>query len=70
MSKTKSIFVTALVFSMLALIVLGAYLLETKVHLWIIGAFALYGLASGTVKFCCWLEQEESLPPAHFGEDE
>lgn len=68
MSKVKSIFVTALVTVMLALIVLGAYLLKAKVYLWIIGAFAVYGLVSGAIKFCGWLQKEheaEELPPAH-----
>lgn len=71
MSKAKSIFVTVLVAVMLATIVIGAYLLEVIVWAWIVGALAVYGLASGAVKFCLWLQKEhdaEAITPLGFRE--
>lgn len=71
MSKAKSIFVTVLVAVMLTLIILGAYLLKVKVWAWIVGALAVYGLVSGAVKFCLWLQKEheaEAMEPLGFGE--
>ena len=71
MSKAKSIFVTALVAVMLATIVIGAYLLEVIVWAWIVGALAVYGLVSGSVKFCLWLQKEhdaKAITPLGFRE--
>lgn len=71
MSKSKSIFVTAIMAVMLAIIVLGAYLLKAKVWAWIVGSLAVYGLVSGAVKFCLWLQKPhdaEAITPLEFGE--
>lgn len=66
MSKSKSIFVTALVALMLAAILVGLYLLQMRVYMIFMGLLGLYGFLCGAFNFCQWLGKEQSplpLPP-------
>lgn len=65
MSKSKSIFVTALVTVMMAAIIVGLYSMQHKVFVVFAGLLGLYGLICAAVNFCRWLEQEAPLMPAH-----
>ena len=65
MSKSKSIFVTALVTVMMAAIVVGLYTMQHKVFVVFAGLLGLYGMLCAAVNFCRWLEQEAPLMPAH-----
>lgn len=65
MSKSKSIFVTALVTVMMAAIIVGLYSMQHKVFLVFAGLLGLYGLICAAANFCRWLEQEAPLMPAH-----
>ena len=63
MSKSKSIFVTALVALMLAAIIVGMYLLKYRAYLIIIGLMGVYGYLCASFNFCQWLGKETPLPP-------
>lgn len=63
MSKSKSVFVTALVAGMLAAIVVGLYLLKSRAYLIIAGLLGIYGFLCAAFNFCQWLEKETPLLP-------
>lgn len=63
MSKSKSVFVTALVAGMLAAIVVGLYLLKSKAYLIIAGLLGIYGFLCAAFNFCQWLGKETPLLP-------
>lgn len=63
MSKSKSVFVTALVAVMLALILVGLYILKMRVWMIAAGLLGLYGFACAAFNFCQWLGKETPIPP-------
>ncbi len=64
MSKIKSVFVTALVMSMLALIICGLFMLEYRAFYVIIYFLAVYGCTHITIDFYTWLRKVPPLLPA------
>lgn len=69
MSKSKSVFVTALVALMLAAILVGLYKMESKAFFIIAGFFGIYGFIGGAFGFCSWLGKEQPLLPAKSKDD-
>lgn len=68
MSKIKSIFVTAIVFLMLAIITLACSQLCKPAFIIIVGFMSSIGFAGCTIAFCRWLQKpaehkEESVSP-------
>lgn len=63
MSKSKSVFVTALVTVMMAAIIIGLYSIQHKVFVVFAGLLGLYGLICAAVNFCRWLGEESPLLP-------
>lgn len=63
MSKSKSVFVTALVAVMLVAIVVGLYLLKSRAYLIIAGVLGIYGFLCAAFNFCQWLGKETPLLP-------
>ena len=64
MSKSKSVFLTALVAGMLTAITAGLYLLGYKAWMVIVGFLSLYGFLCASFNFCQWLWKEPPLLPA------
>ncbi len=64
MSKIKSIFVTALVASMLGLILCGLFALKSPAFGVLVAVLAAFGGAHGTVNFYHWLRKTPPLLPA------
>lgn len=73
MSKAKSIFITAVMAVMLSVILVGAYMIEPKIHTGISLALMLYGFFRGSFDLCAWLQKEPAAEPKHLetvqGED-
>lgn len=64
MSKIKSIFVTALVASMLGLILCGLFVLKSPAFGVLVAILAAFGAAHTTVNFYHWLRKTPPLLPA------
>jgi len=62
MSKVKSIFVTAVMAIMLALILVGLHQIEPKAHTALTVLLALYGFLCGAMNLCTWLQQKPAEP--------
>jgi len=62
MSKVKSIFVTAVMAVMLALILVGLHQIEPKAHTALTVLLAVYGFLCGAMNLCGWLQKEPSEP--------
>ena len=58
MSKQKSIFVTAIIAVMLAVITFAAYRLSMPAFIGLVSAMYAVGFVSSTILFCKWLEKE------------
>ena len=65
MSKTKSIFVTAVMAVMLALILVGLHQIEPKAHTALTVLLAVYGFLCGAMNLCGWLQKGEPAEPKH-----
>ena len=63
MSKTKSLFVTALVGGMALAITFGLYGLHHQAFMTIVCCFAAYGFAVGCAGFCSWLGKGTAIEP-------
>ena len=75
MSKQKSIFVTAIMAVMLAVITFAAYRLSMPVFIVLVGILSAVGFASAAIMFCKWLQkpserEEDDLDVAAVGMDE
>lgn len=68
MSKVKSIFVTAVMAVMLALILVGLHQIEPKAHTALTVLLAVYGFLCGAMNLCGWL-QKESTEPKHLTQE-
>ena len=71
MSKQKSVFVTAIMAVMLAIITFSAYRLSMPVFIVLVGILSAVGFASAAIMFCKWLEkpserEEDDLDIIHF----
>lgn len=67
MNKGKSIFVTAVMAIMLAVILAGAAMIEPKAYAILAAVLAVYGFLCGCRDVCGWL-QKEPTEPQHLGE--
>ena len=56
MSKQKSVFVTAIMAVMLAVITFASHKLSMPVFIVLVGIFAAVGFAASAVAFCKWLQ--------------
>ena len=65
MSKQKSVFVTAIMAVMLAIITFSAYRLSMPVFIILVGALSGVGFMSSATMFCKWLQK-----PSECGEDD
>lgn len=71
MSKQKSVFVTAIMAVMLAIITFSAYRLYMPVFIVLVGILSAVGFASVAIMFCKWLQkpserEEDDLDIIHF----
>ena len=71
MSKQKSVFVTAIMAVMLAIITFSAYRLSMPVFIILVGALSGVGFMSSATMFCKWLQkpserEEDDLDIIHF----
>lgn len=62
MSKVKSIFVTAVMAVMLAVILAGAAMIEPKAYAILAAVLAVYGFLCGCRDVCAWLQQKPAEP--------
>lgn len=69
MNKAKAILVTAVMALMLALILVGLYLLQPTAHRAVATLLAVYGFIVGAGNLCGWLQKEEQ-EPQHLSESE
>ena len=65
MSKQKSVFVTAIMAVMLAVITFASYKLSMPVFIALVSILSAVGFASSAVAFCKWLQK-----PSECGEDD
>lgn len=65
MSKAKSIFITAVMAVMLALIVVGLYKIDPRAHTAVLVLLAVYGYLCGAQNLCSWLQQTPAAEPKH-----
>ncbi len=63
MSKQKSVFVTAIIAVMLAVITFAAYRLSTPMFIILVSILSAVGFASSAIMFCRWLEKEPVKAP-------
>ncbi len=68
MSKIKSVFVTAIVFLMLAIITLACFEICKPVFVIVVGFMTSIGFTACTIAFCKWLQKpterkEENVDP-------
>lgn len=70
MSKKKAVFVTSIMALMLALIIVGLYLLKYRACMIITCVLAVFGFISCAVVFCHWITQEVPVLPLHMPDDE
>ncbi len=70
MSKKKAVFVTALMALMLALIIIGLYLLKYRAYMVVLCVLAVFGFVGCGVVFCRWISKESPLLPMHVADDE
>ena len=63
MSKQKSVFVTAIMAVMLAIITFSAYRLSMPVFIILVSILSSVGFASSAIMFCRWLEKEPVKAP-------
>lgn len=70
MNKQKSIFVAALVAILLAVIMVGAYLMKSPVYGVLALLFGAYGFVCSIANFSRWLGKETPLLPARTQQNE
>ncbi len=63
MSKQKSVFVTAIIAVMLAVITFAAYRLSTPAFVILVSVMYAVGFSSSAILFCRWLEKEPVKAP-------
>ena len=71
MSKQKSVFVTAIIAVMLAVITFASYKLSMPVFIILVGTLSSVGFMSSATMFCKWLQKpsecsEDDLDIIHF----
>lgn len=62
MSKAKSIFVTAIMAIMLAVILAGLAVIEKKAYFGMVTTLAVYGFIRASIDLCGWLQKEPADP--------
>lgn len=70
MNRSKSIFVTAIIAILLAVILVGTYTLHSPAYGILILLFGAYGFLCGAANFARWLGRETPLLPARTQQDE
>lgn len=60
MSRNKSIFVTLVMAAMLAVILAGAYKIETRAFFGLLAVLAGYGFIRGSGDLCRWMQRKEA----------